>query len=458
MVQKVLSFSFWRAALTHTLIAASFAGSSGCDKAMWSEPTLAVKSWPAGTEIRVLALTHPLVYNTKKNSPLPGYDYELIKDFAARYGFKIKWIKKDKRSQITEALKKGEGDLAVGRFYAHLADQASGLLTGPTMEDSRGALFCDRNDKIRSVKKMEKLKIYYPAEFGSHPGFGELAPRLAEKNSLKSVKTAGEALKRIGPGACAIVDELEGQYQATLKPNMVKITALNESLPIVWLVNPAKQPLLEHIAWWFMGANRDARITRIQDRYHVRLTVLSDADLKRFHKSIDHTLNKYISDFKSSAKVYGIDWRLVAAVSYQESHWNEDATSFTGVKGLMQLTKATAEHLGIDDRLDPSQSIWGGSYYLKTLMEKFDDLNDPHEKVALALAAYNSGMGHLKDAQLLARRAGTTGLNWLELRSVYPMLADENVAKTLKAGTARGHETVQFVDRVMAFYTVLSQI
>lgn len=185
------------------------------------------------------------------------------------------------------------------------------------------------------------------------------------------------------------------------------------------------------------------------------LNSLDRNDISRFFKSIHHTLPLYIKSFKTSATKNKLPWQLIASVAYQESHWDAEAMSFTGVRGLMQLTTETADHMEIEDRSDPHQSIQGGSKYLRYLINKIPNTINSTDRIHLALAAYNIGFGHLRDAQKLAEQLGRNPNSWKELKEVLPLLADNSFSQNLEFGSARGYETVEFVDRVNSFYDLM---
>jgi membrane-bound lytic murein transglycosylase F len=122
----------------------------------------------------------------------------------------------------------------------------------------------------------------------------------------------------------------------------------------------------------------------------------------------------------------------------------------------MQITQDTADHLGLNDRRNPSESVWGGAKYLRYLYLLTPSELDRKERWALALASYNIGIGHLKDAQKLAEQKKINPYSWYELKQVFPMLANADIAESLEYGYARGNETVQYVDRTLDFYKLLS--
>ena len=164
---------------------------------------------------------------------------------------------------------------------------------------------------------------------------------------------------------------------------------------------------------------------RLYEKYYGYTDLFDYVDLKRFERAVRTKLPKYESIIKSEAKRYGFDWKLITAVIYQESRFNTKARSWTGVRGLMQLTEATAEELGVSDRLDPVQSIQGGVKYLKKLYDSFNDIEDKDDRLLFALAAYNVGRSHVLDAQQIAEEKGLDPTRWTSLKKILPLLKEK---------------------------------
>jgi membrane-bound lytic murein transglycosylase MltF len=162
--------------------------------------------------------------------------------------------------------------------------------------------------------------------------------------------------------------------------------------------------------------------------------------------------------FERAAEMYNMDWRLLAAIGYQESHWNPKAKSPTGVRGIMMLTLPTAEFLGVDDRLDPEQSIFGGAEFLNRLKTRLpDDINEP-DRSWMALAAYNVGVGHLHDARLLTEIRGGDPHIWPDVKESLPLLSRKQWYTKTKHGYARGWEPVKYVENIRSYYEILSWV
>jgi membrane-bound lytic murein transglycosylase F len=187
-------------------------------------------------------------------------------------------------------------------------------------------------------------------------------------------------------------------------------------------------------------------------------TKLPAYEVKTFLRHIETRLPYYREEFKQAEKKSGIPWMLLAAMAYQESKWNPNAISPTGVRGIMMLTRSTASELGIYNRLDPSKSIAGGARYLSYLQKRVsDDIRMP-DRQFVALAAYNVGMGHIDDARLLAERLGKNSAQWDDLKSVLPLLAHKEYYQDLPHRYARGWEPVQYVKRIQAYRNILQQV
>ena len=166
-------------------------------------------------------------------------------------------------------------------------------------------------------------------------------------------------------------------------------------------------------------------------------------------------LPQYVPLFREAQEATGIEWRLLAAIAYQESQWDPSATSETGVRGLMQLTEDTARHLGVSDLLDPAQSVLGAARYLRDLKEKLPARIPEPDRTWLALAAFNIGLGHLEDARVLAQKQKLNPDLWSDVKKALPLLALPEYYDQAKHGYARGGMPVAFVDRVRGYYDVL---
>lgn len=196
-------------------------------------------------------------------------------------------------------------------------------------------------------------------------------------------------------------------------------------------------------------------MARLKDHYYSFVLFFDYYNTKMFYKRIETRLPRYKKFFKKYGKKYGIPCSVLAAQSYQESHWNPKAKSFTGVRGLMMLTRSTAKVLGVKNRLDPEQSIHGGAKHLSHMIKLVPEEVEGEDRLKFALAAYNVGMGHVKDAQKLAKKMGLNQNVWQDLKRALPLLSQKKYYKRLKHGYARGSEPVKYVDSIYDYRDIL---
>ncbi|MDT4825103.1 Membrane-bound lytic murein transglycosylase F [compost metagenome] len=205
-------------------------------------------------------------------------------------------------------------------------------------------------------------------------------------------------------------------------------------------------------------ARKDGTLQRLKDRYYGHVDVLGYVGAYTFAKHLQQRLPKYEQHFRQASQKNEVDWRLLAAIGYQESLWQPTATSKTGVRGLMMLTEGTAKAMGVSNRLNAKQSIHGGGKYFTMIKDGLsDDLKDP-DRTWFALAAYNIGIAHLGDARKLAKAEGLNPNKWLDVKKMLPRLSQKQWYRKTRYGYARGGETVHFVQNIRRYYDILTWV
>ena len=216
--------------------------------------------------------------------------------------------------------------------------------------------------------------------------------------------------------------------------------------------------LLNEINEFIDKVHKNGTLQRLKDRYYGHVDVLGYVGAYTFAQHLQQRLPRYEKHFKTSAKKEQVDWRLLAAIGYQESMWQAEVTSKTGVRGLMMLTQRTAQAMGVSNRLDPRQSIEGGAkYFMHVKRELDDDIEEP-DRTWFALAAYNVGGGHLDDARKLAKREGLNPNKWLDVKKMLPRLSQKQWYSKTRYGYARGGEPVHFVANIRRYYDILTWV
>ncbi|RRQ21058.1 membrane-bound lytic murein transglycosylase MltF [Thiohalobacter thiocyanaticus] len=253
-----------------------------------------------------------------------------------------------------------------------------------------------------------------------------------------------------------IADSNEIAINQRFYPELRTAFAISEPQPLAWAF--ARGPdtsLYEAAKQFFFELRNSGRLAQIIERYYGHVQDFDYVGTRRYLRHIQLRLPEYTGIFKRAAKKNGLDWRLLAAVGYQESHWRPDARSPTGVRGIMMLTLNTVKYLGLDDRLDPVQSIQGGAEYLRMMIEKIPERIPEPDRTWLALAAYNIGFGHLEDARRLTEANGAEPDRWVDVKEHLPLLTQKKWYQRTRFGYARGHEPVQYVENIRSYYDIL---
>ena len=241
-------------------------------------------------------------------------------------------------------------------------------------------------------------------------------------------------------------------------PELQSSLEIGPARPIVWIfASGVSQDLIEKANVFLKQLQKSGEMDRLKDRYFGHVELLSQSDSVRFIERMRSVLPQYRAQFQAAQISTGIDWRLLAALAYQESQWNPLATSPTGVRGMMMLTEETADRLGVNNRLDPWQSIHAGAKYLSDLRDALPSSIGEPDRLWLGLAAYNLGMGHLNAARHIAKAQKANPDSWYEMKKVLPLLAKPQYYSRLKSGKGRGGEAVIMTENIRVYTDILNR-
>jgi len=410
-------------------------------------------------ELRVITRNNATCYFEGSHG-LAGFEYELVKAFAEHLGVKLSCATTQNFRDMIPTLLRGDADLiaagftitdkrkhkvAFGPAYMEVHQQVVGRRGGPAPREV-GELVGEAlwvHSGTSYEERLRELKKLYP--------------------DLSWMPVSGyeteEILEMVWQGIIplTIADSNIIAVNQRYYPQLQILFNIEEGQQLAWAMHPQHQYLGKAVDDWFYLPETSALIQRLKQHYYGHLKVFDYVDLVKYHRRLRHRLPRYRSYFEAAAAKHGLDWRLVAAQAYQESHWDPKAQSFTGVRGIMMLTQDTAEDLGVESRLDPRQSIEGGVRYLAQMHERIgDDVPEP-DRTYMALAAYNVGWGHLEDARKLAAHLGKNPNTWQDLSTTLPLLRQKRYYRSLPHGYARGTEPVRYVDRIKTYYRILIQ-
>jgi membrane-bound lytic murein transglycosylase F len=256
----------------------------------------------------------------------------------------------------------------------------------------------------------------------------------------------------------AIVTSIEAAAARNVFPNVELAFAVGPKQDVVWILPPTQASLRDQANAFFDRIRKSGTLQRLIDRYTGYAHRVERIDASAFRERIRAVLPAYLALFHQAQLQSGIEWRLLAAIAYQESHWDPQATSATNVRGMMMLTEETSRRLRVVDRLDPRQSIVAGARYLADLKRALPQRITEPDRTWIALAAFNIGIGHLEDARVLAARQKLNPDSWSDLKKTLPLLAQTDLVDQTKYGAARGGQAVVFVETVRAYYDVLLRL
>ena len=266
----------------------------------------------------------------------------------------------------------------------------------------------------------------------------------ADINDLLKEVSTGERL-------FTVADSIELSLAQRLYPDVALAFELTEDQPISWYLERSEDESLYALLIEFFGnLKQSGELASLEEKYIGHIGTFDYVDTRAFIRALDSKLPKWSPLFQKYSQEF--DWRLIAALAYQESHWNPVARSPTGVRGMMMLTLPTAKSVGVTNRLDPKQSVQGGVEYLRRIVNRVPDSITQHEKIWFALASYNVGYGHMMDARRLTKAQGGDPDAWGDVKDRLPLLKQKKYYSKTRYGYARGDEARNYVENIRRYY------
>ena len=388
-----------------------------------------------------------------------GPEYQLVKAFSEFLGVNLKIEVADAFNQLSILLDQGRGDLIAANL-TRMPERELFFNFGPDyLETSTIVVYRRGESKPRTLADLEGRKIMVLA--GS--SYEEALIQASEQHPAlqwepRSDVGIEDLLLAVADGAIDItlIDSSIYSLNTYYYPSVNEAFSLPGTLPHAWAFPPGSDDSLRQMAHHFMlQAREKGQLTAINEEFFPSNEDLDRVGMFRFLAQVRERLPPLLPLFQEVAESHELDWRLLAAIGYQESHWDAQAASYTGVRGVMMLTKRTAKQLGVVDRLDPSQSIDGGARYFKKLRQRIPKRIPKPDRSWMALAAYNMGMGHLQDARVLTERRGGNPDRWEDVNKNLDLLSREQWHQNLRHGYARGFEAKKFVENIRSYYDIL---
>jgi peptidoglycan lytic transglycosylase F len=365
----------------------------------------------------------------------------------------------DGAASLLAKIRAGEAQLGAGGLFGTTHDEARAVAWSRGYHAVEPVLIYNVDGfRPKRFEDLDKAVVAYAAHTGlaaqlatvraAHPGVQWQAVDVASADDLIAQVSDGTLSYAIVPSSdAAIARNIYLDFDVAFPAGPEREFA--------WAIAPGYPELRNALDRFIAKLRRDGTLDRLADRYFGEPGQVERIDAGVFQERVRKALPEWRKTFLEAQAKSGVEWRLLAAIAYQESQWDPDATSETGVRGLMQLTEDTARHLGVADRLDPRAAAIGAARYLADLKRKIPGRIAEPDRTWLALAAFNIGIGHLEDARILAQRQKLNPDLWSDVRKVLPLLAAPDYYMTLKNGYARGGMPVAFVGRVRGYYDIL---
>lgn len=425
----------------------------------WRKPQDMLQRIKSSGTLVVVTRNGPTTYYEGPDGPT-GFEYDLVEAFGKYLGVKVKWVFPNNWADVLPMVEYGRVDMAAAGITETPAREKA-IRFGPTYQTiSQEVIYLAGLPRPHNVQDLIGKKLVVLADSSFSARLKELSkqyPKLTWTTTQDS--SAEELLYRVAHGKIdyTIDDSNDFLLNRRFYPQLAVAFKLGKPQKLAWaLRRSGDKSLYDAIKKFFKKIKEDGMLHRITERYYGHARTFDYVGTFTFMKHVQLRLPPLIPIFKDASKKYGLNWRLLAAQSYQESHWNPRATSPTGVRGLMMLTLDTADHIGIDNRLNPKQSVMGGAAYLLKLLKQLPASIKEPDRTWFALAAYNVGMGHVLDARMIAKRLGKNPNSWTDVKDVLPLLTQRRWYRRTIHGYARGREAVQYVQNIRSYYDILT--
>lgn len=413
-----------------------------------------------GGELIVVSRSSPTTFYLGRDGPT-GFEYDLATLLAEELGVELRLEPAFTLDEVLLQLERGEAHLAAAGLSL-TADRAARFHhSAPYATISAQVIYRTGQRRPEDLTDLGELRLVVLAGSTHEQTLQHLQASIHPDLQWRALAEADstELLEQVenGDAELAMLDSNEFRIQQALYPRLAVAFDVGEPQDMVWYMAPEQtgKALQESVNALFAKLEEDGRLEQLKDRHFGHARALSRIGSHTFARNIRTQLPEWRDMIQQVAQEYRLDWRLLAAIAYQESHWDPQATSPTGVKGMMMLTTPTADEMGVTDRTDALQSLRGGARYFKQLRRRLpSDIPEP-DRTWMALVAYNIGRAHLADARALTERMGGDPHRWADLMEHLPLLQKREHYRTTRYGFARGLEAVNYVQNIRHYYSIL---
>jgi membrane-bound lytic murein transglycosylase F len=425
-----------------------------------SQPPTVLEQILNSGELRVVTRNLPSTYYLGAAGP-QGPEFDLASRFAAELGVKLYIYSVPNVADVVRELASGRAHLAAAGLTRGVP-LPEAMAFGPAFQQVREHLIY-RQGTARPRNLPQALAGHIEVVAGSAHA-ATLEQLRATHPNLTWVENPGtetdELLYRMSRREFdfTVADSNEFAIGRAFHPEIRVAFDLSGGKALSWAIDARDPSLLNRVTAFYASLKAEGQLASILDTYYGGTDRFDYIQSRVFIEHVEARLPQYRQWFREAAAEVGVDWRLLAAIGYQESHWNPTATSMTGVRGLMMLTEGTARDLGVVDRLDPRASIFGGARHFVYVRNQLPRRIAEPDRTWFTLAAYNVGIGHLEDARIITQMHGKNPDVWTEVREHLPLLTQAKWYTRVKRGYARGWEPVRFVENIRSYADILDWV
>lgn len=436
-------------------------------------------------QLVVLAPYNSTTYFLYRGEPL-GYEYELLQTFAKEHGLALKLIVATDRKSLYPLLNAGDGDIVAARLIPTEEDKANVAFTRE--------LYRTEPALVQQELPPDKANLPEAAEKALQPGPADELPEveLQARRITRPSQLAGETVHLPEKSAyrrtlVELADNISGDIHVVetsgkiedealaqkVAKGEVEFTVMQSNLaelkeaefrnlkvrPVVgrshsvaWAVRKNAPELMNELNRWIEEKKNGALFDRLYKKYFIDSRSYRERATSEYLTSATGKLCEFDELLKKYATELNWDWRLLAAQAFQESRFKPNARSWAGATGLLQLMPRTAREYGVHDALNPEENVQGAVRFLKWLTGRWSArIPNEAERLKFILASYNTGAGHVEDAQRLTEKYGGDPLRWDDVsywllqKSTQQYSADPVV----KFGFCRGMEPVSYVSLIL---------
>jgi membrane-bound lytic murein transglycosylase F len=410
-------------------------------------------------ELRVVTRNLPSGYYLGAAGP-QGPEFDLVSRFAAELGVKLFIYSVPNVADAMHELELRRAHIAAAGLTRGIKLPAQTGFGPPYQQIKEHLIFRQGSSRPRDLQQANDKHIEVVAGSGHAATLEQLRlfyPNLAwVENATAETE---ELLYRLSRREFdyTVADSNEFAIGRAFHPEIRIAFDLSDGKSLAWAVDTRDPSLSQRVTAFYASLKAEGRLAAILDTHYGNTERFDYIQARVFSDHIQTRLPQYRQWFREAGGETGIDWRLLAAIGYQESHWDPTAKSPTGVRGLMMLTEETARSMAVD-RLDPRASIFGGAMHFRRVRGRIPKRILEPDRTWFALAAYNVGIGHLEDARILTQMHGKNPDAWDDVREHLPLLTQSKWHTKVKRGYARGWEPVRFVENVRSYMDMLDWV